>query len=96
MKIFIGVFLCLLTIGSSFANPPQYRAKEVTCAQVKADVEMYGSVLIIEKYLFGAGVTEVFKEKPRCKATERRRIYKTRTSEGIKCRMGYSCVWDID
>lgn len=78
------------------AEVPKYKAQDVTCAQAKADVENYGSVLIIKKYLFGTGIIEVFKDKPRCKGGDKRRVFKTRTSEGLKCKMGYYCDWTVD
>lgn len=90
MKSMIASMLFVLSF-SSFADVPSFTPKTSTCAEIQAAVAQYGSVGINVKYLFGTSTYETFSERVDCGFNQMERKMKVRTSDGVKCFVGYYC-----
>lgn len=84
------LFLALLSF-SAFAEVPAFTPKYSTCSEIQNSIELHGSVLINVKYIFGTAQYETFQVEPECDAFHMSRKMKVKTSEGLKCFVGYYC-----
>lgn len=94
MKITFFLFLFMFAV-SAFAEVPSYFPKEVTCQQLKSDLENYGSVKLKSKFLRWISSTTVY-HSVNCGVNEFKQNGVFRTSEGLKCRAGVRCMRETE
>lgn len=95
----LSALIASVTLSLSvFAAPPAFNPKTTTCEEIQTAQTNYGSVLIQKRYLLGQKYfVEAYKTKPECPRFHYRMKFKVRTSEGLKCNLGYSCEeWSND
>lgn len=88
-KIFI--LTAALFSFSALADVPAFWPKQVTCEELQASLEQYGQIGIRIKYLLGSDVIATYKDEPNCGSFQYSSKMKVRTSDGIKCRVGWYC-----
>lgn len=97
MKHFLATIV-LFTSFSSFATPPVYNPKTSTCEEIQTALENYGTILVQRRYLLGQKYfVEASSTKQKCPRYHSRFTLRLRTSNGMKCTMGYYCKeWDYN
>lgn len=88
MKTFILGFMLSF---SAIADVPSFLPKTSTCNEIQSAVELYGSVMIKVEYLLGNSEYQTYPSRPDCDAFHMSRKMKVRTSDGVKCFVGYYC-----
>lgn len=89
------VSMLLLTFSmSAFSEDPSYFPSEVTCAELKADLQNYGSVKIKTKRLWWT-TKLTFHQSVKCTGEQFKQLGLFKTSDGMNCRAGERCQKEI-
>ncbi len=80
---------------SAFSEVPTYFAKDVTCEQLKLDIDNYGSVNIRQRGIFGNVWSAPVFKTIKCGFRETKMSGVFRTSDMKRCVAGVYCIRDL-